>query len=67
METWCERFVSAWGVIGPELDHSLARPVAERSYEHEGLSEPEVAARAHVVLLRRVRQAPRLRSKLKVG
>lgn len=47
-EAWCERFVNAWSLFGPDPDESFAQAVAERSYEQEGDAKPEAAARDHV-------------------
>lgn len=53
---WCNRFVVAWLGADPDSDANLVSRLAQRSFAYEGERvSPEVAAREHVDLLRRIK------------
>lgn len=55
---WCDHFVRVWTEQDPEADRDFVLLVARRSFDHEGsLLEPDVTAREHLALLRRIKQA----------
>ena len=56
INAWCDRFVLAWLKFDPSSDAKFVRRLARRSYPLEGERvPPEVSARGHSDLLRRVK------------
>ena len=57
-DAWCKLFSLAWIDHDSAADPVFVHMIAVRRYDHEGLRlEPEVAAREHFELLRRIRLA----------